>query len=230
MNKLGAVLCLTLASASGLAAQTTLKLTGAGSITSGGVYVGDYTAIMNGPGAIDPGVPITINCVDFFHEVTLGQTWDVSEINLATGNFSGTYYGSQANYQQAAYLTTIYSNFYRNPVNDNEIAGIQHAIWNIVDGGGFNGHPFTQFTDEESAEWTQCATGAAATPGQAGACSVDGVDYAAFNSVNYADFVLLHPTAGSAQEMLTTTPEPSSMALLGMGLFGLVPIVRRKRK
>ncbi|HEY5086686.1 MAG TPA: PEP-CTERM sorting domain-containing protein [Gemmatimonadaceae bacterium] len=29
---------------------------------------------------------------------------------------------------------------------------------------------------------------------------------------------------------LTTTPEPGSMALLGTGLMGLVPLVRRKRK
>ena len=37
-------------------------------------------------------------------------------------------------------------------------------------------------------------------------------------------------TVGVAGPATTTTPEPSSMALIGTGLFGLVPMVRRRRK
>ena len=210
MKKFAAAVLMTLASATLAGAQSpvvdSLKLTGAGSVVSGGVYVGPYTGTLKAAGATSFGPAITINCVDFFHDVTIGEVWGVRDINLATGDFTGTYYGNQTKYQNAAFLSTFFNEYQSNP---GQIASIQHAIWNIVDG--------TTFADGNTASWTACVA--------AGVC-----EGKTLGSVNYSSFVLLHPTANSAQEMLTTTPEPSSMALIGTGLFGLVPLIRRRRQ
>lgn len=219
MRTLTALLCLSIAAPAALTAQTTaaVTFTNGGSLTGhyvsdGHYYVGDYSGTVNGQVA-------TLNCVDFFHEVSNGQAWTGNVTNLTSSNMGNTYYGNAQNYQQAAFLTTFYAG-----ANDQTTIDIQHAIWRIVGGNDplkYGNDASKLFTDGAT-KWLTCA----ASKYNSG-LDCDGHAH----GVDYSHFELLSdPTKDHQEFMTTTTPEPSSMALLGTGLFGLVPMIRRKRK
>src|SRR6185436_16837294 len=73
---------------------------------------------------------VILNCVDFFHHVSLNTVYTANVTRLDASSFSLTRFNNSALYRQAAWLTTQYA--WPNPGSDpdRQIA-IQAAIWNL---------------------------------------------------------------------------------------------------
>jgi hypothetical protein len=181
-------------------AQDQLTLTGVNGSNYYGVYDGAYYGSLNG------GDKFTMFCIDYAHDVNIGQTWDVTQVALVGGNFSSTNLyltngGSatsftQTDFEKAAWLTTQFSGV-SSPV---DIAAIHGAIWDLFLPAN------EQLAWPGISTWLVNATTAANNN---------------FYGMEFGSYVLLTPTGGAGQVQLTTTPEPLSMALVATGLVGV---------
>jgi hypothetical protein len=212
----------------------------AGAATAFGYYMSPYS------GTVD-GVTERLNCVDFFHEVTVGEVWSATTVNLGaaitaagTGDWSllsytrdgsnGLYPPSTALtiYEQVAFLTTQYAvNPGSNPL---QTTAIQTAIWAIADN-----QPNSAFTNTgntvgslNSSSTDVNSTGywinqAQTMYDQQGAGYYD--QFNILTDVNHAT------AAGGVQEFVYATPEPGTLTLIGTGLMMMSGVgFRRRRK
>lgn len=213
---------------------------GGGAVTAFGYYMSPYS------GTVD-GTEQRLNCVDFFHEVSIGEVWTAAITNLGAAiadnnlllstrdGISGGY-ASLSDvlklYMEAAWLT---DQFAANPASspDQSIA-IQTAIWSIVDNGPTN-----------PASLKYANTGDFWSNGQVSSIVNTGVgstgywidqaqtQYANQAAGYYNKFNILTGTGdpgSGAQEFIYSTPEPGTLVLIGSGLLGLVGFVRTRRR
>jgi hypothetical protein len=218
-------------------------------------YISPYAGVINyGTSA---ATNVSLNCVDFFHHVSVPETWDAWTTNLAAaaannsllqytryGNLGGAsaYANTLTLYKQAAWLTLQYDANAGAAGSQNKSRAIQSAIWTL-----FN--PYTQ--------------AASAAPGGYSAYDAYGFNGTApaFNGPNNTTedsswWVIQAQSAvangqmtnaqlqyftvitdntdpwgnGSKQEFLVhATPEPSTVILMATGFIAMLVVVRRRR-
>lgn len=201
-----------------------------------GYYMSPYSGTVNG------GSVVRFNCVDFFHEVSVGETWQATTTNLGSlvnaaqggntatlntllgytregGNYSPA--TAVAIYQQAALLTTMYG---ANPGSDpTRSSAIQTAIWAITTNGLNPVFPAAQWIGSGSA--TENTTGFWINYAANNYLSQSAGFYDQFNILTDLD----HGANGN-QEFIYSTPEPATLTLLGTGLLAIGGVAMKRRR
>ncbi len=198
------------------------QLTSAGNTVLDGIYISPYTA------SID-GVPTVVICDDFADEVGLNEAWQTTMstvANLAPNvkwatdpGVSG--YIEQQSYNEAAWL----AGQLLSSSNPTQLGQISYAIWAVFDPTGVQNW-LTAYHDTTTynAIW-----GSGGLLSQAAANS--GGDFS--NVLVYTAVANSQPAGyGPPQEFLAVkTPEPSSLAILGVDFtcLGIVVAFLRRR-
>ena len=179
------------------------------------LYISPYTGLITATNQT-----VILNCVDFFHNVTLNQSWLATRTNLAIGDMVNTRFNNATLYLQAAWLTQQYG---ANPgAYAQRSIAIQAAIWNLMtpsapdktDGSGVTSQSYWLSQAQLEANWR----------------SIDPNRFYVLTAVGASE----DNTDKLQQEFLvyqsSSVPEPATLALLGSGVAVVVGAVRRRRR
>lgn len=198
-----------------------MVLTGAGSTVLGNVYIGPYTATIN-------GVSTLVICDDFSHASFLNESW-VANISTFPSLSKVTFANGQPNqgmlYDEVAWLSLQLLN----PANASQAGEIQYALWNVFDPGSSGAIAYLggfSATDASIAMgWYTAAQTQTYTPGE-----FSNVLIYTPNGTPPTCSGGPCPSAPPQEFIVVTTPEPASALLLGFGLAGLFLLKRRKQQ
>jgi hypothetical protein len=204
-------------------------------------YVSPYAGLVDYV-APSGGTPVSLNCVDYFHHVSVGNVWTANVTNLGSASsnlnlLANTRYGHNADptapydmvqygnvltlYKQAAWLTLQYD---ADPGSTpNKTRAIQSAIWTL----------FNSYDNDVTPPWFD-------GPGSDVNDSQWWVNESGLLANKLADSQLQYFSvltdntnpwaADSKQEFLIhVTPEPGMIVLMATGLFAVILVVRRRR-
>jgi len=189
-------------------------------------YIDPYTGTLGGPG----GQSVLLWCVDPNHDAPpVGTTWTVNVAtpgNLASMNNTSqvinnklTASAASALYGQLAALITLMEKPGNSALTNEELQG---AIWQLSAGFSAPNVPYLTFPNAPS------------VPSGTFQSAVTAYENWAENNGLTSGFEVLTATnentagASAYQEYIVTTPEPSTILLMGLGLVALFCFSRRK--
>jgi len=215
-----------------------MDLTGVG--TNGayaGVYIGPYQATIN-------GASTPVICDDFGDESYVPESWTAITTNVSNlpADSNLKWGDNQTLYDEGAYLATLLAN----PANSTNATAIQYALWQLMDttaaGGEYNNEVENWLGGELTSSQFASFEGSATTAGSvlyyiAQAEMASNYDSSSWSNVLIYSFdqctmAVESPCSSSnpPQEfMVVTTPEPSTILMLVLGLGAILLLWRRQK-